>query len=301
MLSVRKRGRHVIVNLNHGLGNQLSLYFAGLAFALKFKRELIAVVQSENQNGHDSFREISDLNLPGIFVRKQNFNSQFLNRLNQFVAFRIPQSLKLTKKYYSSVLGYDDKLFEVPGIRDINGFFHTYFYYDICLSEFQNLTADKIIPLSPFAIEIASNMKNDKSTAIHIRRGDYLYHNLSFGLLDENYYFNALARLEALSGATKIYVFSDDIVAAKTLMEKIGRNDAIFPEEIYPLSASEVIYLIGSADHLVIANSTLSYWAGVLANKASKVIAPRPFYRNQQLSENYFYKPDWILLDSDFK
>lgn len=297
---MRKRGRRVIVNLNHGLGNQLSLYFAGLAYAIKFNRELIAVVQSENQNGHDSFREIAKLNLPGVFVIKRKANSQFLNKLSQFLAFRIPHSLKFTKKYYSSVLGYDDKLFSDSGIRNINGFFHAYFYYEDCLSKYQNLNADTIIPLSPVAKEIAANIKSGKSTAIHIRRGDYLHHNLSFGLLNENYYRNALSRLEALSGATKIYVFSDDVVFAKTLMERIGQNDATFPEEICPLSASEVIYLIGSADNIVIANSTLSYWAGVLANKGSNVIAPRPFYRNQTLSGNYFYKPDWILLDSDF-
>lgn len=298
---MRNRGRQVIVNLNHGIGNQLSLYFTGLAYALKFNRELIAVVQSENQNGHNSFREIAKLNLPGVFVIKRKANSPFFNKLCQFVAFRIPQSLKFTKNYFSSVLGYDDDLFKNSKIRNINGFFHTYFYYEVCLSKYQNLNADKIIPLSPCAKEIAADIKSGKSTAIHIRRGDYLHHNLSFGLLNENYYRNALLRLEALSGATKIYVFSDDIVVARTLMEKIGRNDATFPEEIHPLSASEVIYLIGSADNIVLANSTLSYWAGVLANKGSKVIAPRPFYRNQHLSENYFYKPDWILLDSDFK
>lgn len=296
----RNRSRPVIVHLNHGLGNQLSLYFAGLAYALRFNRQLIAVVKGDNAHGHDSFRDINNLILPGKFVTETKSGSRFLNRLRQFIAFRIPQSFRLTKKYYSTTLGYDDELFKLPEIREIHGFFHTYFYYEACLSEFKNLSADKIFHLSSFSKEIMAKMKSEKSTVVHIRRGDYLHHNLTFGLLEEKYYLDSITTLDALSGTGKIYVFSDDITAAKLLMEKIGQNDATFPEEIYPLAACEVLYLMRSADNLVMANSTLSYWAAIFSNEESNVIAPRPFYRSQALSGNNFYKPNWIILNSNF-
>lgn len=288
------------LDLNHGLGNQLSLYFAGLAYCLKFNRKLLITI-SENQNGnHDSYRDIKELSLPGRFINRSNNRFNLFPRLEQFFAHRIPTSFRITGRYYSSRPGYDEDLLSTNGIHKLHGFFHSFAYFDLCKRHISDLSVDKIFPLSSHASEIARLIQERNSIAIHIRRGDYLIHSDSFGVLGVNYYKNAIASLGLNNPESDYYIFSDDYHAALEIAEKLGISGANFPDRDGLLKASEVIHLLALSSNLIIANSSLSYWAAVVSGLETKVIAPKPFYRNQEISESFFYRTNWKLIDANF-
>ena len=293
--------RELVLNMNHGLGNQLSLYFAGLAYAKHHNLRLVSNVAIARQDNHESFRDILDLNLPGTFNVAGRFPSPHKSKLDQFLSYRLPITFNFTGNYYSPTVGYDEFLLSKRGIRNLHGFFHTYKYFEYCLAEEPTLETKEIFHRNIFANQLSTEIQKPNSVALHIRRGDYVGSAESLGLLGSKYYQNALAIIGRSCRIGNVFVFSDDIEFAKALFVELGVRNTIFPEENGFLSAKEVIYLLGVSPNLVIANSSLSYWAAVFAGENSFVIAQSPFYKNAELSETYFYKPNWTLVNPEFR
>lgn len=116
--------------------------------------------------------------------------------------------------------------------------------------------------------EIAGKLKNDeKSVAIHVRRGDYLtlakgvYHDLS-----PDYYNNII---KCLSGSN-FYVFSDDIDWVKDNLKFDGVVNYISHNT--GINSYLDMYLMSKCRVNVIANSTFSWWAAVLNKRNDKVV-----------------------------
>lgn len=81
-------------------------------------------------------------------------------------------------------------------MRNLNGFFHTFAYYEYCKENFVGLSAEELIPLSSYAQSVKSRIRVNRSVAIHIRRGDYQSHVNTLGLLDLDYYAEAIISLK---------------------------------------------------------------------------------------------------------
>ena len=296
-----EKTKSVTINLNHGLGNQLSLYFAGLAYATEYQLNYDVYAANLESSSHDSVHEILNFNLPGNILPAGIKRSHIKPKFQQYLAHRFPYSFLITGRYFSTTLGFDNHLLRTPGVRNLNGFFHTFAYYEYCKENFVGLSAEELIPLSSYAKSVKSRIRENRSVAIHIRRGDYQSHVNTLGLLDLDYYTEAINSLRLDLKTCNFYVFSDDIEAAKLLMNHLGIHHAEFPEEGNSMRASEVLCLLGSADDLIMANSTLSYWAAILARDETRVIAPFPFYRKGKVENRFFYKVNWHLVNSHFK
>lgn len=107
--------------------------------------------------------------------------------------------------------------------------------------------------------------------ALHYRAGDYAKAE-GIGILRPQYYSRALTRVDSSS---RISIFTDDKVAALSLVDQIKRN---FTFEIcHQQSAIEVLFAMSKAKILISANSTLSWWALFFSNSELR-IAPKPFY-----------------------
>ncbi len=115
--------------------------------------------------------------------------------------------------------------------------------------------------------------------AFHIRRGDYVENSSTIGVLSLKYYEKL--RIKKIP----LYVSSDD--------EEVRK---IFPETI-PLRANSEhqqtgpwldFILLSESSVLATANSTFSWWAGILVlRKGGRVIAPSPWNKVVTLSDNY--------------
>jgi hypothetical protein len=113
-----------------------------------------------------------------------------------------------------------------------------------------------------------------KYQVIHIRRGDFLTTDTSYGVLDSEYY------------ASNVVSDLPIVLCTESSEECADVIQQLNPELILSSSNStpwQTIKTIAGASHVVISNSTLSWWGGFMAAKrGSKVVIPRPFYLNSE-------------------
>ena len=134
--------------------------------------------------------------------------------------------------------------------------------------------------------------------AVHFRRGDYLTH-VGFAELPMRYYERAVAVLDALAPGRKHFlVFSDDPAWAE------ANSGWLSPRTIMrgggPLAAYDQMIQIGRCTHVIIANSTFSWWGAYLRRPSAGVtLAPRHWFEDY-LRLSYvtadLLPADWIAL-----
>lgn len=117
---------------------------------------------------------------------------------------------------------------------------------------------------------------------VHVRRGDTAsnYNKQRVGLLSRTYYASTLD--ESFDG--KRYVISDDACVAREVMKHINYTEIMGPKS---LDVIQSLQLMSRAKRVVAANSTLSWWGGLLASlKGAQVVIPSPFFKSVDLSTN---------------
>lgn len=104
--------------------------------------------------------------------------------------------------------------------------------------------------------------------AIHLRRGDYVNNPTYVDLATTGYYIDATN----LFPNRKFLVFSDDIPFAKTYFEgdKFAFDDSV--------DSIEALNKMASCDGIIMANSSLSWWASFLAPASGKIVAPKLWF-----------------------
>lgn len=136
---------------------------------------------------------------------------------------------------------------------------------------------------------------------VHIRLGDYTS-DANFGHLDEEYFSRALAKVATLENFRHVVVFSDDINRVKTLplwnrLDGVRMTYVDAPADSRPI---ESLNLMSLSHHLVISNSTFSWWAAWLGDHPDrKVIAPSPWLINTPFDEENLCPPHWLTLRTD--
>lgn len=110
--------------------------------------------------------------------------------------------------------------------------------------------------------KMLAGITGKEAVALHIRRKDYLSkaNRKIFCFTGYAYYARALARLG--NGIKKIFIFSDDTVEEITTW---GDRDIIYINSL-GLSDVEEFILLSKFDHIIITNSTYSFWAALIAN-----------------------------------
>ena len=173
------------------------------------------------------------------------------------------------------------------------GYFQSFKYFD---STHNQDVMKRLRPIekSERINQISQLAAEESPLIVHFRFGDYLLES-GFGIPDETYYFKAI-QSEWISGEyNKIWVFSDDLKLAK---QRFPREYIHFVRWIEPISESSVLNLesMRYGKGYVIANSTFSYWAAMLAyNEQVRVVAPTPWFRNTQ-SPNELIPKNWKLI-----
>jgi hypothetical protein len=132
---------------------------------------------------------------------------------------------------------------------------------------------------------------DEPKIGVHVRRGDYLtpfnaeYH----GICHPSYYREAVELIKRQTSARRVYVVSDDPVWCQEHLDTpcqivSSPNRSVFDD----------FQFLQGCDHLVISNSSLSWWAARLSSARSQtVVAPYPWfgsvcYTPDLLIENWF-------------
>jgi hypothetical protein len=136
--------------------------------------------------------------------------------------------------------------------------------------------------LSPQAKKLKAEIRSTNSLAIHVRLGDYYKDpqiKSMFQVCGPDYYKRALDHMRSRFPGLTVFVFSDDIDIAK---EWLGKDKSVNYVKITdapiisskptkrtkPLASVSVneFELMRSCKHIIISNSTFSWWAAFLGD-----------------------------------
>jgi hypothetical protein len=152
-------------------------------------------------------------------------------------------------------------------------------------------------PLSSQSSEIARQMADDNSVAVHVRRGNYVTDSETakiFRCLDADYYRACLRDLQQHVASPKVYLFSNN---TKWCLQNLDVGLPFIPVTHNDAStAHEDLYLISQCRHAVIANSSFSWWGAFLGEDrpGRKVYYPSPWFNLGTLDGSAIGCVDWI-------
>jgi hypothetical protein len=299
-----RKNKPIRVRVSGGLGNQLFMYFAGFALSchLEVPLETYRKLNDKAKDLHSG-----DLSEFGISLLSDSKNIENISekksaklqrKLSRNFWFSNRFCLRLLNHFESPDIGFDYRLFDLsPGVN-IRGYFQTFKYYDYCL---EHVDKDQIIalknPSSGFKTYMDS-FESKRTCAIHVRRGDYLLHQESIGLKGVVYYKRAIKKVLDSRNVDRFAVFSDDSEAAYKLLDSLLPLDTLWPHNFESLSDSENLILMSKADSLVIANSSFSLMAGLLADEKTLVLRPSTWFVGQDEPLD-LSRPSWMEVESD--
>ena len=288
----------IIVDLAGGFGNQLFCYSFGYALAKKKNAELI-IDTSTQDNGLTRNLELLKLNVQFNHRISYKYKGEFIERaiLNKI---RKRKAIGFTTKIYNEK---NPTIFEktVFDIRE-NTYFKGNWQTEKYFVDYRSDLLKMLIPKEERNVSvrnICNEMNNCNSVAVHIRRGDYVKIGCQ---LNMEYYERAISMIQSKFPEERLifYVFSDDIdFCKKYFSEKRGcaakdieLRYSQYESDNYTL---DDLFLMSHCKHMIIANSSYSWWAAWLnQNEEKTVICPE-----LGMWKGDFYPSDWIKIQCE--
>jgi hypothetical protein len=288
--------KSIKIKIKGGLGNQLYQYAMARSYSIINELQLILDVSFYgNQNLRPFLLSRYKINAhinysgPGFFISIANKLQLKLKR----------RYIKITKTYAEKDLMYD-KFLNTYDVSYFDGYFQSYQYFEdhkkIIKSELSLMNNVNINSLG-----FISNIRSVYSciVAVHIRRGDYLSaENIKiYNNLDLEYYLTSMELISSRVSNPFFIIFSDDIHWCK-------KNwDFSYPHMFF-----EPVYIDGCGiidhdvmrvcDHFIISNSTYSWWAAYLGEKAnSLILSPQKWFHHNEYNLNEIIPDEWIHID----
>jgi hypothetical protein len=124
------------------------------------------------------------------------------------------------------------------------------------------------------AVPIVDGLPKDYQV-IHVRRGDFVTLDSTYGLVDLAFYKSNL------DTKLPLILCTDSPSDCADIIQELKPELVLSPSNS---TAWQTIKTISNARHVVLSNSTLSWWGGFLAAKKQvTVIIPRPFYKDSEI------------------
>jgi hypothetical protein len=282
---VARRTDRVTVYLFGGLGNQPFQYSAGLSIAQATGAKLyLKPFGQTSAVGREGEVGITAFKTEGILVSSKIPDRLQEKLLRRFVTIidRLGLS-ELSRKcglYLSDSPEFPEmKLGNHRHLR-LMGYFQASKFLDSLERQGKPIELSLKHP-SPWFEDLQRQALSMKPIIVHIRRGDYLNHAETIGVLDLAYFKNALDLIPRIDNR-QFWIFSDSLTAAKDFARFAELPEASTQIIQAPLDSpdAESMLLMTLASALVISNSTFSWWGGYLNKCAEQVIAPKKWFKN---------------------
>jgi hypothetical protein len=147
----------------------------------------------------------------------------------------------------------------------------------------------------PGSLELIEKMSRPDSVGVHVRRGDYVSNPVyaaRYRVMGCSYYANAFEKIKQELGATKLFVFSDDLPWCAHNLTQIADVELVD-------GGSDLgdFRLMSMCAHHVISNSTFAWWAAWLATTPNhQVVAPAEWYFMKDYDLRDLFPADWSLV-----
>lgn len=172
-------------------------------------------------------------------------------------------------------VGYSSELLEFSGNKSIiRGYFQSHTYLTLGSGLVQKVFSS-MQSSATWASEVSSNFFGDEVVGFHMRRGDYLSHADSLGLLD---YSNIARNLSVLNSGRPVAIFCQDLEFAQSVADQLG-GQAFIVKKPAAISDFEELVAMANCRALVASNSSFSFWAALLGAQ-KEVHYPMPWFRN---------------------
>lgn len=267
----------IIADLTGGLGNQMFIYAAARAAALRHNVPL-------------------KLNIAG-FVRYKlhHYALSNLNIQEDFATAEDLTDILATGRIYreGNPYGFDRNVLETPPPMYLRGYFQSFRYVepitDVIRSDFSVRT-----PAEGQDATVLSMIAETNAVCLHVRRADYVSNpgtQQHHGICPREYYEGSLSHLRNRVGPVTLFVFSDDIYWAQANLKLdaptifVGHNRA---DRNY-----EDLRLMSACRHFIIANSSFSWWAAWLGAAQDKVVYAPARWLNHGLDTRDLIPPSW--------
>ena len=297
-----------------GMGNQLFILTAGTYYSLKNKENVIFDVSGYADGIPPHGRDIRTLSPDVVFQNrpKRLVLNPYLNQILTITIFR--PYLKLIKdpmnkilkrnrylNYISPGLGYDVALESKIFQDNIFGYFQTYKYLED--PNVRNLIdLLHLDPVSDWFHKCSSEMTKLPTISVHVRRGDYMDLQDSFGVLSGEYFSSAIKFTLGASNKKyeRVLVFSDEVDSAKQLFSNLLVGLPVYFVDSPGNNPEEELMLMSKSDALIMSNSSFSWWAAQLGNKSKFVVCPSKWFRSM-LDPQDLIPPEWHQLESKWE
>ena len=290
---------NIIAQLQGGLGNQLFQYAAARSLALRHQAPLL-LDQSWFARTYDDVTPrdplLSLLQIKGSLITQEPAISR-PKRIRRIAQRLLPISPYVYLE--SAPYRYDPSLERVSLFRRQNlylmGYWQSYRYFESIRTTLQREIKPRS-QLDPHYQSYLEQIQLGNAALVHVRRGDYVHLASAakvHGFLGLDYYQRGMDTLLARNPNLRFFVFSDDLAWSQenlphqnniTFITSLARSDAVIQE----------LELMTHCDHFLIANSSLSWWAGWLAkNESSPVFCPRQWTTDSNIAWDDLLPPHW--------
>lgn len=273
----------VITKISDGLGNQLFMYACGYAIAKILKKPL-SLDLSYLDNSSLRKYELDKLNIKYEFI----FTTRKLKHYPLRVAYRKLYHTWLRIRGFlffkeKQTYTYNPDIEQLKDKTYLYGYWQTEKYFKDYRSDILKMFTPNY-PLSTGCKEYIEKVQQCNSIAIHVRRGDYV--NLGI-CLDQSYYHQAILKMEERIETPQYFIFSDDIEYAKQFFKE---ENGYFTYVQYQSENATIedLFIMKSCKHIVMANSSYSWWAAWLNDNPDKIV----IHPNDHQSDD-FYPSNW--------
>ncbi len=288
----------LIAHMAGGLGNQMFIYAAARCLSMRHGLELVLDTKSgfAVDRRYKRTFQLHHLNLPKDLLER-SFAYRPPNRWLLSLRRRIERQLPEDRRsWLFDTSGEAEQSW--PRIRRtrttrLEGYWQDERHFASC----SDLIRKELSPPEPAAgksVDALRMIRREDSVAIHLRLHDP---PTSSVLRDDlsAYYRNAIAAARLHAPMARMYAFSDDAAKARTLLATMG-IDAVFPETG---TAAMDMLAMSSCRVLIMAPSTLSWWAAWLSRSRERVIfAP-------ELLDGWGFtrllRPDWVRIQPELE
>jgi Glycosyl transferase family 11 len=280
----------LIQQLSGRLGNQLFQWAFAHKLAINYRSQVSLFLDSFHANGFkgdDLYSHVDKCDHIGMIARN-NFAGLIIKSLDKVSNLSDSFSYKVERNlgFLRSRNSYLIPVLPSNKPKLITGFFinsrNVEEIEKVIYPELQEILAK---------IQAPKNLP-DKYQYIHIRRGDYVTTDSTYGLIGANHY------KRFVSNNLPLVIGTDDSESAESVIRELK------PELVFSSSDStawQALKMMGMAESLVLANSTLSWWGGFLASNRGKIVhSPSPFYKNDFKNDDLLQYYKFTKVSSEF-
>jgi len=275
-----------------GLGNQLFQYFAGLSLSLQNDSIFEIDLRWLEANKIQIDSSIMQFQFAHKFGKPITNDVQCLRTRVERVKTMLIRNLSknhniggLNVPNHPFYVNFDNLKYDI----ELRGYYQSYKYYNRSRQLLFPVEVDwSLTSASQQYISAVEKLRNENFLGIHVRGNDYLK-NRNYEMLNLDYYGKAIENVfRNRSESLKIMIFTDDREYANSIVKSLNIQYVHAPGELTP---AETLCLMSESKVLIAANSTFSYWSGLI-NPNLEMIAPKMWFTNCKLPYD-FYPSHW--------